>query len=124
LVYELFQNGSKKEVNCANDVKLASEGVGNIRVNLEDIGKKLSVDNVSYISGLNTNLLSVSAMVKKNMSVLFSEEGCEIFKKNNIKIQGKPILKVKEKNGIYILGTNNGQCPGVITLGTSRIDYQ
>jgi len=72
----------KKEVNYANDVKLASEGVGNIQVNLEDTGKKLSVDNVSYVSGRNTNLLSVNAMVKKNMSVLFSEEGCEIFKKN------------------------------------------
>jgi len=35
------------------------------------------------------------------MSVFFSEEGCEIFKKNDIKVQGEPILKVKEKNGIH-----------------------
>jgi len=43
------------------------------------------------------------------MSVLFSEEGCEIFKKNNIKVQGESILKLKEKNGIYILRTNNNR---------------
>jgi len=102
-----YSKSDKKEVNCANDVKLASEGVDNIQVNLKDTRKKLNVDNVCYVSGLNTNLLSVSVMMKKNMSVLFSEEGCEVFKKNNIKTQGELILKVKEKNGIYILETNN-----------------
>lgn len=100
----------KKEVNCANDVKLTSEGIGDIRVNLEDTEKELNINNVSHVSGLNTNLLSISAMVKKNMSVFFSKEGCKIFKNNDIKVQGEPILEVNEKNGIYVLGTNNDGC--------------
>lgn len=100
----------KKEVNCANDVKLTSEGIGDIRVNLEDTGKELNINNMSHVSGLNTNLLSISAMVKKNMSVFFSKERRKIFKNNDIKVQGEPILKVNEKNGIYVLGTNNDGC--------------
>lgn len=84
----------KKEVNCANDVKLTSEGVDDIRVNLENTGKELTINNVSYVSGLNTNLLSISAMVKKNISVFFSKEGCKIFKNSNIKVQRESILKI------------------------------
>lgn len=102
-----YQETDKKEVNCANDVKLSSEGVGDVLVNLDNTRKRLTVNNVSYVSGLNANLLSVSAIVKKNMSVLFSEKGCEIFRKDNIKVQGEPILKVKEKNGIYTIDTDN-----------------
>jgi len=89
-----YSKSDKKEINCANDVKLASEGVGNIRVKLEDTGKNLSVDNMSYVSGLNTNLLNVSAMVKKNMLVLFSEEGCEILEEE----------QHKDSRGVYLKG--------------------
>jgi len=81
---------------------LASEGVGNIRVKLEDIGKNLSVDNVSYVSGLNTNLLSVNAMVKKNMSVFFSEEGCEILEEEQHKDSRGAYLKgEREKRNLH-----------------------
>lgn len=102
-----YRQTDNKEVNCANNVKLTSKGAGDVQITLKDTEKPLTISNVSYVSGLNTNLLSVSALVRKNMSVVVSEKGCEIFKKNDMKIQGEPVLRVKEKNGIYILDAEN-----------------
>lgn len=102
-----YRQTDNKEVNCVNNVKLTSKGAGDVQITLKDTEKPLTISNMSYISGLNTNLLSVSALVRKNMSVVFSEKGCQIFKKNDMKIQGEPVLRVKEKNGIYILDAEN-----------------
>lgn len=54
-------------------------------VNVEE-GKK-TIENVTYVPGLAANLLSVSKMAKKKLSLVFDENGCKIYPNSNIKVR-------------------------------------
>lgn len=99
---ENYHDVASKDVTCANNEKLCGVGVGNVRVRIGNEGLK-TINDVTYVPDLTTNLLSVSAMVKKGMVVTFSATGCQIYQENDCRIEGNVKVTASEIGGIYRL---------------------
>jgi hypothetical protein len=56
-----------------------------------------------FVPDLSTNLLSVRQMVNKNLIVVFSEAGCSIYHKDDVKIKGKVSGTATHINGLFRL---------------------
>lgn len=68
-------------IKVANDEKLLVEAFGKINLNVADRNGKINtiqVQNVFYVPGLATNLLSVTQMIKNGCHKQFNEKGCKI----------------------------------------------
>ena len=63
-------------VTIADGTKLSSPGRGDISVDLG--GKKVRMENVLWVPRLDSNLLSIKALNRKGLSILFRPEGVEI----------------------------------------------
>lgn len=74
----------QKEVVVANSDKLDIDCVGDINQCILNNGKqeKIEIRRVHYVPNICANLLSVSQMVKKNNTVLFTRHGCKIMDAN------------------------------------------
>jgi len=87
-------------IECAGDQILHTKGEGTVHLDsLKHNG--LSEIKVKYVPGLNSNLLSVSAIAKSNLVTVFTDNYGGVFRKEDITIKGKPILKAIESNGTY-----------------------
>jgi hypothetical protein len=53
-----FESRKKTKIRCADDKYLNAEGMGNVRVILNN-GKFVLVQNVWYVPGMKINLMSV-----------------------------------------------------------------
>lgn len=100
LLYD-FQEKSESQVIVANNEKMSSEGEGKAKVKTTK-GEK-TITNIVYIPGLRANLLSVSKMVEKGHTVVFSSEGCHIYDSENFKATGEIVVTASNKNGLYKL---------------------
>ena len=65
-------------VTIADRIKLSSPVRGDISVDLG--GKKVRMENVLWVPRLDSNLLSIKALNRKGLSILFRPEGVEITK--------------------------------------------
>lgn len=75
----------KKHITVANSNKISVHCAGDIN-QVVKIGKntnELLIKNVQYVPDLCVNLLSVSQIVKKGNTVVFSEDGCIVYNKEN-----------------------------------------
>lgn len=93
-----------REILCANEAKLAVESAGDVRMETMVRGKSVNVllQNVHFIPGLTTNLVSVSQLIRNGARVNFHDTGCEIFNKNNVLVGVADL-----KNNVYKLRLNN-----------------
>ncbi|RVE49487.1 hypothetical protein evm_005828 [Chilo suppressalis] len=89
----------KVEIGCANGSKVYGIGEGSV-VCKENVA---GVSEVMYVPHLATNLLSVSAIVKKNVVVVFSAKGYELLKADGCKVTGDVLYTGVEDNGVYKL---------------------
>lgn len=86
------------EVNTANGEKLYTEGHGSVRVQMKNNVIK-TISDVHFVPNLTTNLLSVSAMVKKGYKVVFCSKGCKV-------LDGSTVVATATLcNGVYQLDT-------------------
>ncbi len=72
---------------------LAVEGVGEVRMSWKRSNRKpfdANVTNVHFVPSLKTNLLSVSALLKKGCEVRFDQNGCHIYRDGEVIGLGKP----------------------------------
>ncbi|KAJ6639826.1 Retrovirus-related Pol polyprotein from transposon RE1, partial [Pseudolycoriella hygida] len=80
---------NKKSINenviIANDSKLNVEHVGDVKLQLKvnDSPVDAKIDDALHVPELFTNLLSVSILVKKGLTVTFDISGCKITNKQN-----------------------------------------
>lgn len=95
-----------KEVTIANNEKLSTDGRGDVQIDLADNSCVKTITDVVYVPKLSTNLLSVSKMVEKGLSVIFSNRGCQIYG-TNCKVEGEVIASACETNGIYKLNVQS-----------------
>lgn len=65
-------------VRIANGQRLWSEGIGEGSINIE--GRVIRLSNVLLVARLDANLLSISALNRKGLSVLFNQDGVEILR--------------------------------------------
>lgn len=66
---------------AANNAKLEvrSAGVVQVKVSTEDDETEISINNVLHVPDLSSNLLSVSQLCQKGHTVVFKNDGCQIF---------------------------------------------
>ncbi|CAB3253877.1 unnamed protein product [Arctia plantaginis] len=92
-------------IKVANDEKLLVEACGNINLNVADSNGKINtiqVQNVLYVPGLATNLLSVTQMIKNGCHIQFNEKGCKILNRNK-----EQVATAKMMNNMYRLNTHS-----------------
>lgn len=71
-------------VAMANSERLRAQCLGDIRVSIDDEG--IQMTDVLYVSGLNANLLSMSAFSRKSLFVHFIEQQVKIRRGSKIEI--------------------------------------
>lgn len=74
-----------ESVTIANDSKLNVKEIGDVELKLK-VGNSpvnVMIEDVLYVPELFTNLISVSKLVKKGLTVIFDESGCRIINKQN-----------------------------------------
>ncbi|XP_012840500.1 PREDICTED: uncharacterized protein LOC105960834 [Erythranthe guttata] len=74
-----LQNVSGGQVTLGDGNKALVKGEGNL-----DVGGLPNLDNVLYVEGLKSNLLSVSQLCDLYDSVLFTKRKCEVFDRNHM----------------------------------------
>lgn len=92
-------------IKVANDEKLLVEACGKINLNVADSNGKINtiqVQNVLYVPGLATNLLSVTQMIKNGCHIQFNEKGCKILNRNK-----EQVATAKMMNNMYRLNTHS-----------------
>lgn len=91
------------DIQAANDSKLLVKCAGDTTLKLNS--EEVSVKNVLCVPDLTANLLSVYRMVKAGNKVVFDEDGCTIFDKQNV-----PFLNCKPQDGVYKLKMSTRTC--------------
>lgn len=94
----------KKEITVANNDKISVNCAGDISQTVEigDGTNELLIKNVQYVPKLCVNLLSVSQMVKKGNTVVFNENGCYVYNKDE-----KIIATGTLENDLFRLNTSS-----------------
>lgn len=76
---------TNESVTIANDTKINVTQVGDVKLKIK-VGNSpvnATIDDVLYVPDLFTNLLSVSRLVKKGLTVAFDQSGCRITDKQS-----------------------------------------
>lgn len=92
-------------IKVADDKKLLVEACGKINLNVVNSNGEMNtiqVQNVLYVPGLATNLLSVSQIIKNGCQVQFDQKGCKIINKNNEQVAAAKLI-----NNMYRLNTQS-----------------
>ena len=105
---DIFSNyqslDDKQKIDCAGNQQLFTEGVGDLILNGKNNLKE--IQNVAYVPGLTSNLLSVSSITQSGLCTVFDKTGCGIYFPEDVIVKGKPILHTQESNGTYKVKLN------------------
>jgi len=99
-ILQEYSECDKLSIECAGNQILRAEGKGNICVSKEENGLE-SINSAYFVPGLSENLLSVSSVGRSGFISLFDEETCGIYRREDVKVTGKPLLSGFEKDGTY-----------------------
>lgn len=92
--------GESNDLYAANGSKIGStEGSGSIELKLEQ-GVNQTVSGVHYAPKSTANLLSVSLLASKGLTLLFDEQGCKIYESGTLKVKGKVAATGTDEYGI------------------------
>lgn len=83
-------------VTCADGNEVFGAGEGTVVCE-----SGLTVNNVTYVPKLASSLLSVNAIAKKGNVIVFTDKGCDIYKRDECEVRGKAVVKGVEERGIY-----------------------
>ena len=96
-----FKDEQSDPVMTASKQKLECEGRGEACVHLSDNDSRVIVSDVKYVPGIAANLLSVSKMVQKGLTLVFNREGCKVYQ--DCAVQGDPCATATLVRGMYRL---------------------
>ncbi|KAK3931507.1 Retrovirus-related Pol polyprotein from transposon TNT 1-94 [Frankliniella fusca] len=92
-------------IECAGDQILYTQGIGTLKLNKEIKGLK-ELQNITYVPGLTSSLLSVSNIASNDLVVVFKARNCGIFHPESIQFLDEPLIGTTESNGTYCLDLN------------------
>lgn len=92
---------------AANNAKLAvkSAGVVNVDVSLNGVNNQVSIDNVLHVPDLSSNLLSISQLCQKGHTVVFKNDGCQIFDRDM-----EVVATGRHVNNMFLLNVSHNRC--------------
>ncbi|XP_059047133.1 uncharacterized protein LOC131847412 [Achroia grisella] len=102
-MYNYVEASNKVEIFCADGGKVYGEGFGV----MTNESLNITIGGVMYVPKLESNLLSVSRLVKSDKVVVFSENGCNIYNKNECIVKGKIWLEGVLDRGVYKLKSSS-----------------
>ena len=73
-----FDSEKRTKIRCADDKYLNAEGMGNVRVTLNN-GKTALIQNVWYVPGIRSNLMSVGQLIEKGFSVTMKDNLLKLY---------------------------------------------
>ena len=76
-----FDSSKSTRIRCADDKYLNAEGMGNVRVILNN-GKAALIQNVWYVPGMKSNLMSVGQLIEKGFSVTMKDNLLKLYDRN------------------------------------------
>lgn len=76
-----FDSGKRTKIICANDEYLNAKGMGNVRIKLSN-SKTVLINDVWYVLGMNSNLMSVGQLIEKGFSVTIKDNLLELYDNN------------------------------------------
>ncbi|KAK2575254.1 hypothetical protein KPH14_001337, partial [Odynerus spinipes] len=103
-----FKGSAGERITVADNSNLMATGRGYVHVNLKTESKPKVISDVLHVPKLSTNLLSVSALTRKNLITVFDDLNCKVYLKDNCQIIGKPVVTGTNENGLYKLDTCRG----------------
>lgn len=93
----LVANNSTMQVHSTGDVTMD--------INCNGTESQVSISNVLHVKDLSSNLLSVSQLCEKGHKVIFMNEGCEIYDRDNFLVAtGRHI------NNMFVLNRSTNRC--------------
>lgn len=98
-------NGSN--IYVANNNELRCGGTGDTIVKLSHNNQTKTISDIMYVENLTANLLSVSAIVQKDYSVIFDKQGCRIVDIETCPVQGEVVATANNVGGLYIIYSVN-----------------
>lgn len=84
-----YDSSKESRIRCADDEYLVAEGMGDVLVKLKDGGTVL-IENVWYVPGMKSNLMSVGQLLEKGYSVTMRDAVLQLFDNSD-----KLVLKSK-----------------------------
>lgn len=105
-----MENHTNKPIShivAANNAKLVvkSAGVVHVNISLDGVDNEISIGNVLHVPDLSSNLLSVSQLCQKGHTVVFKNDGCQIFDRDmDIVATGRHV------NNMFLLNISNNRC--------------
>lgn len=102
--FDNLQSTEKSNVTAANGSKMTEIGKGSGQlycVDSQNHTRRTEVTDVLYIPEIQTNLLSVSKLLKKGFSVHFEDDKAEVFK------NGISVAIADEQDGLFRLRQSN-----------------
>lgn len=88
-----------KKVSTADNSNLDVTCMGRVDINVSN--NHIEVNDCLHVPNLSVNLLSVSKIVRAGNKVVFNQEGCTIYNRNN-----EAVIHVKESDGVYKLSSS------------------
>src|SRR5436190_13941341 len=96
MLFEQIQDNKDFTVTIANNEKIHSEGIGNIKIKTE-LGEK-EIKDAIYVPEIKANLLSVSKMTEKGHVVIFDDKKCTVYNEDR-----DVIVTATKRNDLYVL---------------------
>jgi hypothetical protein len=93
------------EITVANDQKVHSNGVDEVKVNLKNSVQK-TISEVMFVPGIAAHLLSVNKITERGYVLLFDDKQCRAFDKSDVKIIGSCKFTASNVDGVYELDQN------------------
>ncbi|KAJ6645270.1 hypothetical protein Bhyg_00474 [Pseudolycoriella hygida] len=103
---------------AANNEKLEVKAAGVVEVNvsIDGVENEISIRNVLHVPDLSSNLLSISQLCQKGHTVIFRNEGCQIFDAGmNLTATGRHV------NNMFLLNVSNNCC---LFTADEHFDYK
>ncbi|KAJ6642522.1 Thymus-specific serine protease [Pseudolycoriella hygida] len=86
-------------------LKVKAAGVVEVNVSIDGVENEISIRNVLHVPDLSSNLLSISQLCQKGHTVIFRNEGCQIFDAGmNLTATGRHV------NNMFLLNVSNNCC--------------
>uniref|UniRef100_A0AAV1U517 Polyprotein n=1 Tax=Peronospora matthiolae TaxID=2874970 RepID=A0AAV1U517_9STRA len=83
-------------ITIADGSEVEAQGVGTVRVQLKT-GEVIRIEETLWVPGLDRRLLSISALSKRGLQVIFSDLSCQI--RSNTEV----VAQIPRRNKMYVL---------------------
>lgn len=84
-----FDEKFHESLKLGGDSKIQVMGRGNLKLHMNGITQVIT--NLCYFPGLKNNILSIGQLMKKELTIMFKDEGCKIHHANRVLVMSTNI---------------------------------